>query len=155
MTYTHNTLDTFVDRMGLVAEGDGLSRIAGRIMGLMVLEGGPLSFAEIGERLDVSRASVSTNTRFLERIGVIERKTVKGSRQDHFQLAKAPYARLLEGSIARMKKAESVVADARAELDPDDAERRKRLDELGAFYEALAANFEELVARFDDQHGRA
>jgi len=53
--------------------------------------------------------------------------------------------------VARIKKAEDVVADARAELGPDDTERRKRLDELGAFYEALAANFEELVARFDDQ----
>lgn len=146
-----NNLDTFIDRMGLVAEADGLSRIAGRIMGLMVLESGPLSFSEIAERLDVSRASVSTNTRFLERIGVIERVTLKGERQDHFQLAKAPYARLLEGYAARIKKAEDVVAEARAELGPDDAERRKRLDELGAFYAALAANFEELVARFDEQ----
>jgi len=151
MTLAKNNLETFIDRMGLVAEADGLSRIAGRIMGLMVLEGGPLSFSEIAERLDISRASVSTNTRFLERIGVIERVMIKGERQDHFQLAKAPYARLLEGSVARIKKAEDVVADARAELGPDDTERRKRLDELGAFYEALAANFEELVARFDDQ----
>jgi len=151
MTSAKNDLDTFIDRMGLVAEADGLSRIAGRIMGLMVLEGGPLSFSEIAERLDISRASVSTNTRFLERIGVIERVMIKGERQDHFQLARTPYARLLEGSVARIKKAEDVVADARAELGHDDLERKKRLDELGAFYEALAANFEELVARFDEQ----
>ncbi|RIA45439.1 GbsR/MarR family transcriptional regulator [Dichotomicrobium thermohalophilum] len=151
MTLAKDKLDRFVDRMGLVAEADGLSRIAGRIMGLMVLEGGPLSFSEIAERLDISRASVSTNTRFLERIGVIERVTVKGSRQDHFQLAKAPYARLLEGSVARIKKAQGVVADAKAEVSPEDNERRQRLDELGAFYATLAETFEELVARFDDQ----
>lgn len=151
MTHAQNTFDTFIDRMGLVAEADGLSRIAGRIMGLMVLEGGPLSFAEIGERLDVSRASVSTNTRFLERVGVIERVTVKGSRQDHFQLAKAPYARLLEGSIARMKKAEDVVTEAKAGIPPEDTERRRRLDDLGTFYATLAETFEALVARFDDR----
>jgi DNA-binding transcriptional regulator GbsR (MarR family) len=149
MTRTKDKLDTFIDRMGVVAEADGLSRIAGRIMGLMVVEGGPLSFSEIAERLDVSRASVSTNTRFLERIGIIERVTVKGSRQDHFQLAEAPYARLLEGSIARMKKAEDVVADAKAGLSPEDSERRRRLEELGTFYASLAETFEALAARLD------
>jgi DNA-binding transcriptional regulator GbsR (MarR family) len=43
-------VEEFVERMGLVAEGDGLPRIAGRIMGLMVIEGGPLSFAELAQR---------------------------------------------------------------------------------------------------------
>jgi len=144
-------LETFIEQMGLVAEAEGLSRIAGRIMGVMVLEGGPVSFSEIAERLDVSRASVSTNTRFLERIGVIDRLTVKGSRQDHFQLARSPYARLLEGSVVRMKKAESVAANAKDALPAHDYERRQRLDELGAFYATLAETFEELVARFDQQ----
>ncbi len=151
MTAPKNKLDTFIDRMGLVAEADGLSRIAGRIMGLMVVEGGPLSFAQIAERLAISRASVSTNTRFLERIGVIERVAVKGERQDYFQLARAPYARLLEGSVARIKKAQSVVADAKAELPPQDEACLRRLEELGKFYEALSESFEDLVARFDDQ----
>ena len=150
MTAPKNKLDTFIDRMGLVAEADGLSRIAGRIMGLMVVEGGPLSFAQIAERLAISRASVSTNTRFLERIGVIERVAVKGERQDYFQLARAPYARLLEGSVARIKKAQSVVADAKAELPPQDEACLRRLEELGKFYEALSESFEDLVARFDD-----
>lgn len=143
-------MEEFIERMGLVAEADGLSRISGRIMGLMVLEGGPLSFAEIAERLEVSRGSVSTNTRFLERLGVIERVAIKGKRQDHFQLAKAPYARLLEGSVERMKKARSVVADAKAQVGPEDADRQRRLDELGAFYDALASHFEDLVDRFSD-----
>lgn len=151
MTRVQDGLDTFIERMGLVAEADGLSRIAGRIMGLMVLEGGPLSFSQIAERLSVSRASVSTNTRFLERIGVIERVAIKGERQDFFQLAQAPYARLLEGSVARMKKARGVIADAKAKLPPDDTERRQRLDELGAFYEALTVSFEDLVARFEGE----
>jgi len=151
MTMTQDKLDTFVDRMGLIAEADGLSRIAGRIMGLMVLEGGPLSFSQIAERLAVSRASVSTNTRFLERVGIIERVAIKGERQDYFQLTKAPYARLLEGSVSRIKKAQGVVSDAKAELAPEDTQRRRRLDELGAFYEALATSFEDLVSRFEDE----
>lgn len=142
------TVEEFVERMGLVAEGDGLPRIAGQIMGLMVMDGGPLSFAELAERLEVSRASVSTNTRFLERLGVIERVARRGDRRDYFQLATAPYVRLLQGSIDRMMKAHAVVAHARDRLSGTDEGTRRRLDELGAFYEELGNSFQELAKLF-------
>lgn len=102
-------VEEFVERMGLIAEGDGLSRIAGRIMGLMIIDGGPLSFTELAEQLAVSRGSISTNTRFLEHLGVIERVARRGDRQDYFQLATAPYVRLLQGSVDRAMKALSIV----------------------------------------------
>ena len=51
----------FVDRMGIVAEGDGLARITGRIWGLLMVTGDPLTSAEIADLLVISRGSVSTN----------------------------------------------------------------------------------------------
>ena len=48
----------FVERMGLVTQADGLPRIAGRIMGLMIVHGGSFGFTELTERLSVSRASI-------------------------------------------------------------------------------------------------
>lgn len=139
-------VEEFVERMGLVAEGEGLPRIAGRIMGL--IEGGPLSFAELAQRLEVSRASISTNTRFLERLGVIERVAQRGERRDYFQLATAPYVHLLQGSVDRMMKAHAVVVHARDRLSVTDEGMRRRLDELGAFYEELGNSFRELAKRF-------
>ena len=41
----------FVDRMGIVAEGDGLARITGRIWGLLIVTGDPLTSAEIADLL--------------------------------------------------------------------------------------------------------
>src|SRR5690554_2530342 len=124
-------VEEFVERMGLVAEGDGLPRIAGRIMGLMVIEGGPLSFAELAERL-----------------GVIERVAQRGERRDYFQLATAPYVHLLQGSVDRMMKAHAVVVHARDRLSVTDEGMRRRLDKLGAFYEELGNSFRELAKRF-------
>lgn len=144
-------VEEFVERMGLIAEGDGLSRIAGRIMGLMVIEGGPLSFAELAQRLEVSRGSVSTNTRFLERLGIIERVARRGDRQDYFQLATAPYVRLLEGSVDRMLKAHSVVANAKDQLADKDGDTQRRLDELASFYKELGNSFRELAKRFSGE----
>lgn len=141
-------VEEFVESMGLIAESDGLPRIAGRIMGLMIIEGGPCSFSELAERLEVSRASISTNTRFLERIGVVSRVTLRGERQDYFQLATAPYARLLQGSIDRMAKAQAVVTDARGKLTMIDKAASGRLDELAAFYEELGNSFQSLAKTF-------
>jgi len=150
-TSAQTAVDEFVERMGLIAEGDGLSRTAGRIMGLMVIEGGPLSFAELAQRLEVSRGSVSMNTRFLERLGVIERVARRGDRRDYFQLAPKPYVRLLDGSVDRMMKAHSVVALAKAQLSETDGDARRRLDELASFYEGLGNSFRELARRFSGE----
>ncbi len=147
-TSKNTTVEEFVERMGLIAEGDGLPRIAGRIMGLMIIDGGPRSFKELAEQLAVSRGSISTNTRFLEHLGVIERIAQKGERQDYFQLATAPYVRMLQGSVDRAVKAHSVVAHARNQLSVDDEGARRRLDELSAFYEELGNSFRDLAKRF-------
>lgn len=144
-------VEEFVERMGLIAEGDGLSRIAGRIMGLMIIDGGPLSFTELAEQLAVSRGSISTNTRFLEHLGVIERVARRGDRQDYFQLATAPYVRLLQGSVDRAMKAHGVVAEARDQLSMTDEGTKRRLDELGAFYEELGNSFRDLAKRFSGE----
>jgi len=147
-TSRNAVVEEFVERLGLIAESDGLPRIAGRIMGLMIIDGGPLSFAELAGKLAVSRASISTNTRFLEHLGVIERVAQRGERQDYFQLATAPYVRLLQGSVDRAAKAHGVVADARDQLSVKDEGARRRLDELGAFYEELGNSFRDLAKRF-------
>ncbi len=46
-TETSSMIDEFVERFGLIAQAQGLSRIAGRIMGLIIIEGGPISFGDL------------------------------------------------------------------------------------------------------------
>lgn len=76
----------FMETMGMEFQNEGLPRIAGRLYGLLLLEGGPFSFSELAERLEVSRASVSTNARMLATQGLIERVAVPGDRQDHYAI---------------------------------------------------------------------
>ncbi|MGG4604054.1 GbsR/MarR family transcriptional regulator [Paenalcaligenes sp. Me131] len=91
--------EQFIERNGLQAEASGMPRIAGRLIGIFLLDGGPISFAELAERLQASRASISTNTRLLERVGIIERVSVRGKRQDFFQLHSNPFTLAIEHSI--------------------------------------------------------
>ena len=138
--------ETFIERVGLAIEADGLPRIAGRMLGFMVLNGGPLSFSELAECLQVSRASVCTNARILSSLGVIERVSRPGDRQDYYQLAEAPYARLISGYLERKRQMYAIVQDAKRALSSDDdPERHRRLEEMAAFYQVAIAHLQRLV----------
>ena len=49
-----NAAEEFVEVMGLVLQGDGLSRTAGRIMAMLVLMDRPAGLDEIADYLQVS-----------------------------------------------------------------------------------------------------
>lgn len=127
-------ISEFVEQLGLIGEADGLPRIAGRLLGLLVVYGGPLSFAEIAERLQISRGSVSTNTRLLEHLGVIERVARPGERQDHFSLAPDPYYRLMSRFADRARRSRGIVEKTKDALPSDWSDARKRLASLSSFY---------------------
>ncbi len=130
-------ISEFIEQLGLIGEADGLPRISGRILGLLVIYGGPISFAEIAERLQISRSSVSTNTRLLEHFGVIERVARPGERQDYFSLAPDPYYRLMTGIAERKRRARTIVDKTKEALPPDWGDAKKRLASLSAFYGLL------------------
>ena len=131
--------ERFIERMGLLAQGDGLPRIAGRLLALLVLEGGPLAFGELAERLRISRGSVSSNVRLLEGMGVVERVTRPGERGDFFQMAPDPYARLLSGVVERARRGRQTAAETRDALRAQGADQATlgRLDDLARFYAAV------------------
>ncbi|XXF76046.1 MarR family transcriptional regulator [Myxococcaceae bacterium GXIMD 01537] len=74
----------FVDALGSYSEHRGGARIGGRILGLLLLAGGPLSLGEIAQLLQVSPASVSTNVRDLIAAGCAELTSVPGDRRHYY-----------------------------------------------------------------------
>lgn len=82
--------DRFIEAMGLIFQDGGDTRIAGRIFGLLVIEGHELSLQQLSERLGVSRASVSTNARQLVKRGAIRLTAHAGDRQNFYELNNFP-----------------------------------------------------------------
>ena len=109
MLDSSNAEATFIERLGMNAQADGLPRIAGRMMGFFIIHGGPFSFSELAEKLQISRGSVSTNARILMQLGVLDRAAKPGDRQDYYQLAEHPHARMLEGYVYRMQGVRDMV----------------------------------------------
>jgi len=149
-------ISEFVEQMGLILQAEGLPRIAGHIMGLMIMHEGPFSLSQLAERLSVSRASISTNTRLLEDLDIIVRTAKPGDRQDYFKLSPQPYARLLRGVVRRMRRARDVVEDTQDALPESLTDTHERLRELDAFYEVLIDTFVDVIDSWDtDSHRSA
>lgn len=138
----------FIEQFGLLTEMDGLPRIAGRIMALLLLSDEPRDASEIGDRLQVSHGSVSTNTRLLENLGILERVSVPGDRRLRFRITADPYGRLLAGHLQRQRRIKDLITDTVARLPARDAAARQRLARTAQFYALTIGTTEQIVEQW-------
>lgn len=135
----------FVERFGVI--NDNLPRTASRMFALFLVEGGPFSFSQLAERLQVSRGNVSMSSRMLEQAGMIERITRAGDRQDYFQVVEQPWHRMIEHEIAKQQKARSYAATLLA-TNPDlPADARHRIDELVALIDGAIRSMSSMIGQ--------
>ncbi len=130
---TLDPLAQFIEDLGLSVEEDGMPRIAGRMLGLLIVQEGPFQFDEIADQLQVSRGSVSTNARLLEQLGMIERFTLPGERRDLFRLSEDIHGRLLEKNLRRLEGRLRVVDRCLERLGEGQGAARERLEDMLRF----------------------
>jgi DNA-binding MarR family transcriptional regulator len=104
----------FIERVGVAAEADGLSRIAGRLFGALMLSEEPRSLDELAEALQVSKASVSVEARRLLERGVFERVSRPGDRRDYYELAPDFFARLIRHRVSRWAELHALAGEVRS-----------------------------------------
>lgn len=128
--------DAFIERMGLTAESDGLSRIAGRLFGALLLADQPRSLDALAEQLEVSKASVSTEARRLVERGVAERIGKTGDRRDYYALTPDFFAQIVRYRLNRWSGLHRLIRDMEAESADEPRVVRDRfayIDEVHAF----------------------
>jgi DNA-binding transcriptional regulator GbsR (MarR family) len=85
------------EAFGRVFEGTGNTRIAGRLVGWLLLCDPPeQTQAQLVEELGISKASVSTELRWLEQLGVVERTTLPGDRRSFYRITVQAWPELME-----------------------------------------------------------
>jgi DNA-binding transcriptional regulator GbsR (MarR family) len=104
----------FLHIIGEKAEKFGFSRIAGQLEGLLLISNQPMSLDEMADRLEVSKGSVSTNIRFLERFKVVRKVYNKGDRKNLYEI---------RGSISEIE------TEVLSTIAKDEIERMKRIME--------------------------
>ncbi len=133
----------FVERVGRWWESFAGSRAAGAILGwLMVCEPAHQSSTRLAEAVKISAGSVSTQTRLLERIGLVERITFPGDRMTYYQLRNHVWLQMMWSEQQRIEEMRDI-ADAARSVMPD--ERPDRVEDLGRVAEFFLERWPDLM----------
>lgn len=120
----------FVEQIAVLLETDGMSRVAGRLFGLLLVSAEPRSLDDLAQQLKVSKASVSINARLLEEKGVVERVGREADRRDYYRIAEDILERTLEQRMAKIRRFQQSIAEARKTCTIDDETVRSRLENM-------------------------
>ena len=145
----------FIEKMGIVAQSEGMPRSAGRLFSLLVFDGTPIAFGDLAERLQISRASVSTSIRLLEERGLVKRMTRPGDRQDYFAVAPNAFVSMLRTSRLRIETARDEIEGIAGQLSADGSGARQRLIDYARFYAAVGDGLAAAIATLSDTDGPA
>lgn len=138
-----------VERFGVLADREGMSRIAGRIFGLLMQYPADLSLDEIAQQLSVSRASVSTESRRLLDAGIVERVGRAGDRKDYYQISPMHFLNDLEHRFASLQEFVAVLDEARRENT--DAVVDARLSRTVQAHEEIMDLVSQTIRRWRDE----
>ena len=139
------SVQQFVERMGLICEKEGMARSAGRIFGLLLIGGRPYSLDELAEKLQASKAGVSTNCRMLEQFGMIERVSSLGDRRDFYRVQDSPWEHMMRVAQGRWRELVKIFGDAQSALPPQMVEGKRRLREAERFHGLLITEVDRLM----------
>ncbi len=142
----------FAESMGQLFEAVGVTRMAGRIWGyLLITEDPEVTAMELQERLGASAGSISMATRDLIRLGLVDRKWIPGERRDYFAMRPGAVLAFLRLQLDQLAAA-SDLAEAGIEQFGTSEDARPRLEAFNEVYHWYMSELVELHDRFKTSH---
>lgn len=142
----------FIQDYGLGYQTFGLPRLMGKVVGLLLYHGDPLSLNDITEELHVSKGPVSQIMRRLREHNLVRRIWVPGSRRDFYQAepdifgqAFANHADLQNQNLALARKYTRLIAEADADLPESFS---ARMQEMERFYSLMSKHLNNFLTEW-------
>ncbi len=145
----------FVEDFGIALEDLGLPRMAGRLLGhLLVCEPAEQSSRQIAEALQASKGSVSSTTRLLIDYGIVDRAARPGERIDYFRIRPGVWTKIMRLRLAHAARIHEVAERGIRLLPPADLAGYARIEELHDFYQFLETEYQALIERWEWERTR-
>ncbi len=145
-------LEHFIEEVGLMFERSGMPRMAGRILGwLLVCDPPAQTASQLAQGLHASKGSISTMTRLLLQAGLIEQVARKGERQTRFQIRDQAWIDLMVSRLAGVRVYREMADRGLAALAEAPPERRKRLQTMRNLYAFFEDELPQMVQRLKHQ----
>lgn len=146
--------ERFVEEIGLIFDSLHLPRMAGRVLGAILL--GPadgLTASELAETLQASKGSISGMTQLLIHYRFIDRTVRSGDRRDRFVIKEGAWARMILWRLELLERLQDLAEDGLELLGPDG--NPEPLEEVRDMYAYLARELPALFDRWDEEHSKS
>ncbi len=142
----------FVEEVGILFEQTGSPRMAGRILGWLLISD-PLyqSTGELAEALLASKGSISTMTRLLIRIGLIERVSLPGQRRDYFHIKAGAWNQMIKESLVQITAMRQLAEHGLELVEGKAPLTRQWLEEMRDMYAFFEREFPALLERWEQE----
>ncbi len=140
----------FVEKTGRYFEQLGFPRMGGRIFGwLLISESPQASMGELVDALQASKSSISSMTRLLVQVNLIEAVSVFGERRDYFRIRRDAWTNQLKDRLEQAVAFRSLADEGLALLAQASPQRKARLQEMRLMYAFLEREIPVLLERWE------
>jgi DNA-binding MarR family transcriptional regulator len=146
--------ERFIEDTGLICEEVGLPRMAGRVLGFLLICDPPhQSAADLAAALHASAGSISGMTNLLIKARVIERVTFPGDRRSYYRIRPHGWTEIARERLLLVQRFGELMRRG-MDLLPEGTDR-ERLAEVSEFYGLLGDLFEQVVERWSREGSQA
>lgn len=144
----------FIEDISLYFEQMGLPRMAGRILGVLLITNPPeQSIDDISAVLQASKSSISTNTRLLDEMGLIERVPSPIPRRVYFRFVPGGWATFMRMRLRLMASLHQIAERGLELLKDEDPALRERLQEAHDMFSLIEDELPTILEGIEDQWG--
>lgn len=143
----------FVEDIGLYFEHMGLPRMAGRVLGVLLISDPPeQSIDDLSEVLQASKSSISTTTRLLSEMGLIERVASPVPRRVYYRFVSGGWVTFMRMRLRLMASLHEIAERGLQLLDDKDETLRQRLQEAHDMFSLIENALPTILKQIDDQY---
>ncbi len=146
----------FIEDVGMLFEVFSLPRMAGRILGRLLVCNPPYQTAgELMTAVSGSKGSISTMTRLLMYSGLVERTGIPGKKGTYYRIKQGSWTEHLRKSLGFLGAMRELAGHGLELMAYDDTQQRQRLQEIYDLYAFLEKEVPILLERWKKERSGA
>ena len=142
----------FIEDIGLFFEQMGLPRMAGRILGVLLISDPPAqSITDLAQKLKASKSSISIMARLLVEHGLVERVASPIPRRDYYRFKPGGWIIYMRQWIGLMSALHQITERGLVLMDGKEDEQKQRLVEAHDLFSLVEERFPDLLKQLEQE----
>lgn len=148
-------LERYVEEFGVLFGQLGLPRMVGRVLGVLLVSDPPERTAEeLAGVLRASRGSISSATRSLVQMGLVERRARPGERRDYFRVKPGAWRELMHRELETLSTFRRMAERGLGLMVSKNPEAKRGLEEMRDLYAYWEREFPAVLERWEKETER-